>query len=854
MALTFERWWALLLLPAALLVVALLAALSPARRQRANWLAAGLRWLMLALVVLALAGPVQVGQAALGARQVILVDRSASVGEAAYDALVNELARASSPQTLIVQFADTPALVNAPREDWPAVPSATRGTDVAAALRFAGALLGARAGDTVSAGSVLLISDGRATTGDALAAAAELAAAHVPVDVLPVSRLATPLDVGVESVEMPVALWASDPFSVTVSLYATAAVSAYVSLTRDGQPLTDAVLDLAAGENRLGFTLAAEAPGLSALEVQVQAVGDQQPENDRLGAIARVQPPPAALIVAHRPDAGQRLQAALLEHQIAAQVVDAAGLPTTVDGLLPYQFVLLEDVSAETLGVEQLAALEAYVYAQGRGLIVFGGPSSYALGGYAGTALEDMLPVKLEPPEHIERPPASLLLLLDHSDSMDGLKLQLVKEAAMRAVEILNPRDQIGVLAFNHETLWAVPLSTLGEDLTVRAALDGINAIQPTGGTDLLTPLQTGLDALLAHPRGQQHIVLLTDGISGSGETADFKALVEQARANNITVSSIAVGADADLELLASIAEWGQGRFRLAQSPTDIPRMIVAETQYAAGDLVQRGQIQPQIALEHPLVSTFDAAEFPPLEAHLALTARPVSEADTVMVTPLDDPLLAAWQYGLGRVVVWTSDAAREWSPAWAAWDRLGQFWVQLVRYALPDPRLGPLTAEVQVEGAAVSVTLLAAGSDSRGINLGDAQLAFTTPAGEGLGVALPQTAPGEYAVTFEAPAPGAYRGLARLDKDGQHWEVPVGFVVGYSPEYSPRLASGAALLQQIAAVTGGQDRTNAEGRLVTAGTAPATTAASYAPWLLAAAVICWPLEIAARRRWRPWK
>ena len=47
------------------------------------------------------------------------------------------------------------------------------------------------------------------------------------------------------------------------------------------------------------------------------------------------------------------------------------------------------------------------------------------------------------------------------------------------------------------------------------------------------------------------------------------------------SVAITAAIADADLELLANIAEWGQGRFRLAQSPTDIPRMIVAESHKA---------------------------------------------------------------------------------------------------------------------------------------------------------------------------------------------------------------------------------------------------------------------------------
>jgi hypothetical protein len=430
----------------------------------------------------------------------------------------------------------------------------------------------------------------------------------------------------------------------------------------------------------------------------------------------------------------------------------------------------------------------------------------------------------------------------------------MVKEAAMRAIEILHPRDQLGILTFNHAQEWTVPLGVLGQDITVRQALDSVGGVRAVGGTNLLDPLRLGIEALQAQRFGQQHIVLLTDGISGVGTRPEYQALVEQAIDANITVSSIAVGTDADTELLALIAEWGQGRFRLALRPADIPRMIVAETQYAASELIQRGLIQPQIAMPHPLVSNFAAADFPPLAGHVGVQPRPVSEADTVLVTPLGDPLLAAWQYGLGRVVAWTSDAAREWSPAYAEWSQLDRFWTQLVRYALPDPSLGPLLAQAEVRGSQVDVTVLASGADGRGINLADGELSFVGPDGESAGVALPQTAPGEYAAGFQLPLPGAYRGLVSLAKEGQRWEVPLGFVVGYSPEYSPRLSSGLAVLEQIAALTGGRVLASPlDAELASTDSAEADTV-SYAPWLLLAAALAWPLEIALRRRWRPWR
>jgi Mg-chelatase subunit ChlD len=857
MPLTFERAWVFFLLP--VVVVALLLLAWPGRRRRGQPLAVLVRLVMLVLLIIAAAGPIGLPDRAATARQVVLVDTSASLGTAGYAALQRQLGGLSAPQTLVAQFAEQPHLVSAPEGAWPSVDDAASGTDLEAALRFAGQLLGTTVEGGQAPGSrpdsVVLISDGLATDGDALGAAEHLAANGVRVDVLPLGALTTTLDVGIEAVTMPPAVWARDPFSVTVSLYATTDTAAEVAIGQDGFTVDELPLDLKAGDNHIAFSLEATSPGLSTISVQVNLAGDERPQNNRLDAIALVRPAPAVLIVAHRPDAGQHLQAALRRHNITADVIEAGAFSRNVDGLLPYQLVLLEDISADLLTVEQLAALKAYVYAHGRGLIVFGGPSSYTLGSYAGSPLEEMLPVTLEPPQRTERPRASLLLIVDQSTSMTGLKIQLVKEAAMRAVEILQPNDQVGVLGFNHEQHWSVPFSVLGAEISVRQALDGISAMNPSGGTDMLNPLSQGIAAMEARPQGQQHIILLSDGVSAEGKPEDFQRLVEGARANNITISSIAIGVDADTQLMARIADWGQGRFRLAVRPADLPRMIVAESQYATGENVQRGLIQPQIVLPHPLVSGFSAADFPRLSGHVAVLPRPVSEADTVLVSPLGDPLLAAWQYGLGRVVAWTGDAAREWSPGWAEWDGLDRFWVQMVRYSLPDPTYGPLLVQTRVDRDQVRLTMLATGADSRGINLGQSELRFLAPDNTSARVVLPQSAPGEYASTFGVPLPGAYNGLVTLEKEGQTWEVPVGFVVGYSPEYSPRVADGAPALRQIAEVTHGQVLTpeTLDGALVRSRDAQ-LTGRPYAPWFLLAAVLFWPLEIAIRRRWRPWR
>ena len=63
------------------------------------------------------------------------------------------------------------------------------------------------------------------------------------------------------------------------------------------------------------------------------------------------------------------------------------------------------------------------------------------------------------------------------------------------------------------------------------------------------------------------------------------------------------------------------------------------------------------------------------------------------------DPLLASWQYGLGRVAAWSADAGPTWSSEWLAWPRFGQFWSQVVRWTLAPPEQGDLRVLVRQQG-----------------------------------------------------------------------------------------------------------------------------------------------------------
>jgi hypothetical protein len=336
-----------------------------------------------------------------------------------------------------------------------------------------------------------------------------------------------------------------------------------------------------------------------------------------------------------------------------------------------------------------------------------------------------------------------------------------------------------------------------------------------------------------------------------------------------ITLSTIAIGDDADQELLSRVAERGQGRYHFAAEPDDLPALTIAESDILRSSAVQEGEYRPSIFAPHSILRGFSSneaapegreMEIPNLSGYIGLTPKPQAEI-ALQVGP-GDPLLGVWGYGLGRVAAWSSDVGLEWATAWYTWPEAARFWGQVVGYTLPAPNLGLLQVSAEVERAGV-VTLIAEGVTATGqtVDLARTEATLITPAGREVPLNLRQISPGRYQQRLHLPDSGAYQVLVRQARPaGPEETATIGFVVPYSAEYAlPDTASGTTLLSKIADVTGG--RTFLLGDVLPplicdpasqdcpTETNPIDAATELWPWFLQAALILWPLEIA----WRRW-
>ena len=801
MSLEFARPLLLLLLPAYIALIYLIDRRGGRRSRRIKHrVARVMRCLLTCLCVLALAAPSVVlpgGQQAVW----ILADASASargmqdqMTQSVRTALENKDASVNAG---VIAFGGN-AMVEKPLAQdgtYNGVTTAVdaQASDLSSALTLASALLPEDA-----QGRIVVLSDG--ATEDVRAAAQQLAARGVTVDFQSFSGDALP-DAQISQLNVPSRVYQGQSFTVTVQVTANHDTAGTLVLYQNRTPVSSREVTLRRGDNTFTFRDTAADTGVVTYEARLISEGDSCAQNDSMGGYVYVQGAPKLLLVEGRQGEGSEMAAMLCAAAMQYETVLPAQLPYDAEQLRQYDGVVLVNVDYDAADEEQWAALDSAVRVLGRGLTVIGGDSSYALGGYRGSKLEEMLPVTIDVRNKLDLPSLALMLVIDKSGSMsDGMfgttRLELAKEAAMRAAEVLTPNDQVGVIAFDDAAKWVVHLQK-AED--VEAIQNQIGTIRPGGGTAFFTALYEATYALMNAQAQQKHIIFLTDGEAGDTGYLQLCDIMQQ---NDITLTTVAVGSGADQATLRTLAQQGGGRAYAANEFDNLPKIFTKETYLVSGSYVQNRTFTPVITEQSALT---DFEGFPQLSGYLAATEK--SLATVSLMSDREDPILAWWQYGAGRVVAFMADSRGAWTSEFLQWDQAAAFYGGMAAFTLPgEEREGQLTTERQ--GDALRIVYTAPEDAQTGLSTSVTAL---LPDGTQTQLALQESAPGVYEGEIAAAQLGAYAlRVEQRDASGELQRVMEGGAVnGYSGEYDLRNQNAESTLPYLSALTGGREITD---------------------------------------------
>lgn len=733
-------------------------------------------------------------------------------------------------------------------------------SDLAAGLRLA---RGVAAGDPEA--RLVVVSDGWAGPGtDGSDPGAALPPSRV-VDVLPVPVAAPEPETVAVAIEGPdgpangrIVARVDEPIASTAVVATTVDQAATLFVSVDGRRAAEIPVDLKAGANRILLDQRISQSGTAGngvhrLAIEIEAPQDTRPTNNRAEALIVAKPRGRALVLEERQGEGESLRRALAQSGIDARVRtpgDLGDLPT----LTGYDAIVLANVSATSFSLDQQKTLQEFVRTRGGGLIVAGGRTTFALGGYANTPVEAALPLSAEVPPRNEAASYALMLVLDRSGSMeagvDGVKkIRMAAEAGILATESLRPGDYIGVLAFDMRSNWIVPVQRSDENGGIPAIQQKIAGLTADGGTQIYPAVKEAFEAIRNAPTEARHVILMSDGQSwGDG---DWDTLLADFKAANVVLSTVALGSDADKKLMSRLAQIGEGRYYFTERVRELPRLITREATVARTSPIVEGTIRPIVTAPSPILRSIAPSDLPAVKGYIA--ALPKQTAEVVLASDRGDPLLAQWYYGLGRAVAWTGGVGEDWSGDWLAWNRYADFWAQSVRWAMPAPGNRDFEPAVTLSGDRVTIRVdalqgVAAPGGPGFMDLADVRATVLTPDNRRNELRLTQTGPGRYEATAQVGAPGAYQvevaQYSGSEKARSEW---TGFVVRGEPEYT-RLGSNDALLRRLATEHGGRVLPDLKSAFDRAGRPAAQREIPLWPWPLGLAILLFPIDIAARR------
>lgn len=760
----------------------------------------------LAAVVLALINP-RLFQTVTGLDVVLAVDLSRSVGQQGQETgreLLEAVQGAAQgdARTGLLAFGGAPEWEFLPRAEISQVEFAARldreQTDLQAALQASLAQASEERQQRV-----LLISDGNETRGEVARVLPLLRAQGVQVWTLPVGLARGRNEVYLSDLRLPRQVDSAEGFEIRGSIESLRAAPARIRLLRDGVLHAERQMNLAPGSNAVVFRDSLTTRGNHVYELLVESPDDTLAENNLIQGVVEVRGPPRVLLLSSQKESRQVLSRVLQVQGYAVVEALAERHPLALAELSAFDLLVLDNVPAMHLSHGKMENIEKYVRDLGGGLLVVGGSQSYGAGGYYRTPLERILPVEMRPPARLEMPHVALLFVIDKSGSMgagsEGMtKLDLAKAAAIAAADIMNPTDKVGVLAFDSNWEWTLPFQQVGQG---EAIAERLATLQADGGTDLYKAMIEAERGMAAIEAAIKHVIVLSDGIT---DKADFPTLVGKMTRSGVTVSTVSVGMDADVPLMADIAKLGKGRGYVALDPQTVPQIFTTETLLISRDLLIEKPFTPAIVSSAGPLKGIAPGNLPSLHGYVLTYPKPHSE---LWMRAEQDPLLVSWRYGLGRVMAFTSDLSGRWGREWVRWPSFPQWASQLARDTLRKTLESRAQTEFLVDGDGVKAVTDLVSHDGQFLNHLNVSANITAPNQESQRLSFQQSAPGRYEGKF-VPSRGGIHFLTVYAEDAKGAAptpvATVPYIAPYPREYR-ELRPNISVLSRLAEETGGE-------------------------------------------------
>jgi len=638
---------------------------------------------------------------------------------------------------------------------------------------------------------IIILSDGMQTDGDALAAAGILAERGVRVDAVCIPAKAVGYEMQVNMVSHPETMNVGETVELRAVVESNYDASAEIRFYDNGKVINKRIVSIVQGLTELTAEYTPTASGVHEISARIIPVNEENKKNNVAYSWLEVKGSGSLLVIDGTGRESKKFRE-LLSGEYSITKIEPEEAEGYTNQLVTFDGIILMNVSNADLpeGFDQ--ALETYVKRYGGGILTSGGGNTYAYGSMIDTAFEEFLPVSLEEPEEQT---TAMMIVVDTSSSMDGLRHEMAIQGTMQCIETLADTDYAGVLTFDRTVNVIYELSSLEQREEMLAAVEEIELGR---GTYMTEATQEAFDQLKEFEADNRHVIILSDG---EPQDSGYIRVIKQMANNGISVSAIAVGQGADRRIMETIAETGGGSFYNAATVKDLPDIMVEETMAATDSYRQTGNFPIAVASYSTLLGGVVAEELPNMSGYVTTFHK--KGAEQYLTINDGEPLYVQWDYGTGKVGSFTADLRGNDSEALFD-SEAGQ---QLIRNMVEgvirgDGKVTAIQIEVEEKNTTAEITVSAPlnGKETLKVDV-------ILPDNSEQDMEMTLGMDGMYHGEFEFTPAGVYTAsVTHLDANGNLLDyAEKSLVFSYSKEYNCfEKTTGEELLLQMCGLTGG--------------------------------------------------
>ena len=731
------------------------------------------------------------------------------------------------------------------------------GTDIASALDFAAELFSER---TVK--RIVLITDGKQTDANGSAALINsvemLHSKDIYIDAVYVDSNITADDreFQVTGVDLTKSTYLNHESFARVIMQSSYKAEAVVTVLKDGAEVERRALLLDEGFNFFDFELDTAEEGNFGYEIVLEKTsdaGDVCSENNSYSFTHSVSGGLNVLLITSNKKDLDALTSLLGDEATIDAYIKSdkkknyENVPHTVEDICKYDEIIISDTDVRDLGnfTAFIDAVDKAVSQFGKSLMTMGDTKIQNKTDDVLKQLEDMLPVKYGKGDD----EAKLIgFIVDTSRSMQlDSKLLIAKEAMRQLVPLLSPDDQLVIIYFSGD-------ATIAQTAIKVSEIDiekNINQIDPAQGTLIGSGLRVALDHMKNLPHFSKQVILMSDGLSFSGEKDNPASVAADLLNNGITVSALTTNSEDGTGTMRNIATAGGGSFYHVRDEEKVKDLVLSDMadEIFASIVEERTEVNVEISDDPSL----EGVEYlPPIEGYV--NARAKTSANTVLSLDykmgsgrvIKAPLYAWWDYGNGRVSSFSSKLSDPWTQTFFMGDG-EEFMKNTLSAAIPKEKISyPYSLNIRYNGATSAVEMIPASIERDGV----ATLVVTMPDGQSVELVLAFDG-SRYIGDIPTLQKGKYKIEAAYSYYGVSYGAEIYFDVCYEPEYDMFSGSDPALLHDVLSGRGTVSE-NGIPELVNDESDMETYEQSLTPYFMIAAAVLYVVDIIIRKlKWR---